>query len=67
MEGKKEKKYSAKAICDKFDVTKNTLFRWEKEGKISKAKKDWRGWRIFTDDNVNEIKNVIEEKYRKNT
>jgi len=66
MVNKKKPTYSAKDVCDRFDVTKNTLFRWEKEGKISKAKKDWRGWRIFTDENIQEIRNIIEEKYRKN-
>ena len=61
-----KRKYSAHQICEMFDITKNTLFKWEREGKISKIKKDWRGWRIFTDENVSEIKRIIEEKMRKN-
>ncbi len=58
--------FSAIEICKKFDITKNTLFKWEKDGKISRVEKDWRGWRIFSDENIDEIKNVIEEKMKKN-
>ncbi len=47
-----------------FDVTKTTLFKWEKEGKLKKIDKDWRGWRVFSDDNVNEIRKIIIEKKR---
>jgi len=66
MEKAHKKKYTAHEICKMFDVTKKTLFTWEKEGKISKVKKDWRGWRVFNDENVAEIKRIIEEKMRKN-
>ena len=58
--------FNAHEICKKFDITKNTLFRWEREGKISKVKKDWRGWRVFSEKNVAEIKKIIEEKMKKN-
>ena len=46
---KKKSDYSTAKICSMFDVTKTTLFKWEKEGKLTKVKKDWRGWRVFTD------------------
>ena len=65
MGEKESKTFSAQEVCDQFDITKNTLFRWEKEGKITKVRKDWRGWRIFTEDNVKEIKDVIDEKFKK--
>lgn len=63
---KKKAKYSAAEICRMFDVTKTTLFKWEKEGKLPKVKKDWRGWRVFTDDNIKEIRSIIQEKIQKN-
>ena len=61
-----KKNYNAHEICKRFDITKNTLFKWEKEGKISKVNKDWRGWRVFSEKNVDEIKKIIEEKMKKN-
>jgi len=66
MEKKKKSTYSTAEICSQFDVTKTTLFKWEKEGKLHKVKKDWRGWRVFTDDNIKEIRNIIQGKKQKN-
>ena len=67
MEDDKDIAFNSSEICRKFDITKNTLFKWEKEGKISRVQKDWRGWRIFSDENVNEIRRIIEDKARKNS
>ena len=65
MEGKKSPTAcTAQDVCHQFDITKTTLFKWEKEGKISKVKKDWRGWRVFDEENITEIRKVIEEKIK---
>jgi len=66
MENKKTE-YSTKEVCSKFDVTKTTLFKWEKEGKLNKVQKDWRGWRIFSDTNISEIRGIIEKKIKENS
>lgn len=66
MVKKKDTKYSASEVCTKFDVTKNTLFKWEKDGKIKKVEKDWRGWRVYSDKNIDDIRRVIMEKKKKN-
>jgi len=66
MKKKKESTYSASEVCTKFDVTKNTLFKWEKEGKIRKVEKDWRGWRVYSDKNIEDVRRVILEKQKKN-
>lgn len=58
--------YSTKEVCSKFDVTKTTLFKWEKEGKLNKVQKDWRGWRLFSDENINEIRDIIQKKIKEN-
>jgi DNA-binding transcriptional MerR regulator len=64
MSDKKEDKrtYYANDVCNMFDVTKKTLFKWESEKKISQVKRDWRQWRIYTEDNIDEIRKVIKEK-----
>lgn len=64
--GKKKSTYSTQDVCTKFDITKTTLFKWEKDGKISKTKKDWRGWRVFSENNVEDIKRIIQEKMNQN-
>ena len=65
MAARDDSSFSANEVCKKFDITKNTLFKWEKDGKISKVKKDWRGWRVFSEENVSEVRRIIEEKARK--
>ena len=63
----KKNKISTQDVCDMFDVTKTTLFKWEKEGKLNQVEKDWRGWRVFSDDNIKNIRKIIVEKKRKIT
>jgi DNA-binding transcriptional MerR regulator len=54
--------YKTNEICDLFDISRATLFRWEREGLISGPPRDWRNWRLYTADNVREIKRMIRTK-----
>ena len=36
-------------------VSPKTLLRWEKAGKTPKAKRDWRGWRVYEEDDVDQL------------
>lgn len=58
----KNKKYNTQEVCEIFDISKATLFRWESEGQITNVMRDWRNWRIYSDDNLAEIKNIIKSK-----
>ena len=40
----------------KIGVVPRTIMRWEKLGKVSKAKRDWRGWRVYTKSELEELK-----------
>jgi DNA-binding transcriptional MerR regulator len=51
--------YRLKDILNKIDRNKTTLIRWEEEGKIPKAKKDSRGWRCYTKEEIENIINLI--------
>jgi predicted site-specific integrase-resolvase len=51
--------YKACQICDMFDISKATLFRWEREGVITQPVRDWRNWRLYTRKNVDEIAKII--------
>lgn len=44
-------------------VTPRTIMRWEKAGKIKKSKRDWRGWRIYFEDDLKQIKDFYETFY----
>jgi len=38
-------------------IGKSTLFRWIKEGIMEEAEhRDRRGWRLFTEDEINKVK-----------
>ena len=49
------KKYRLKDLQEKIDRDKSTLIRWEKEGLIPKAKRDSRGWRYYSKDELSAI------------
>jgi DNA-binding transcriptional MerR regulator len=36
-------------------VTPKTIMRWETTGKVKKAKRDWRGWRFYDSDDIEEL------------
>lgn len=48
--------YRLNDILKKIDRNKNTFLRWEAQGLVPKAKKDSRGWRCYTE---NEIKKIV--------
>jgi DNA-binding transcriptional MerR regulator len=59
MKKNSKKGFKTVDICRMFDISKSTLFRWEKEGLISNIGRDWRNWRIYSQDNLGEIKKNI--------
>jgi DNA-binding transcriptional MerR regulator len=59
---KNRKRYKTKEICDRFDISRATLFRWESEGLLTDVERDWRGWRVYGDGNLREIEKIIRNK-----
>ncbi len=47
-------------VAGEVGVTAKTLARWEKNGKIHRPKRDWRGWRVYTRDDLLAIKKFHE-------
>ncbi len=45
-----------------IDRDKNTILRWEREGLIPHAQKDSRGWRFYTQEDIENLKNYIRGK-----
>ena len=59
---KNPKIYKTKDICDRFDISRATLFRWESEGLLHGVGRDWRGWRIYNENNLKVIEKIIRGK-----
>lgn len=48
--------YRTAEVCRMAGISRNTLFRWVKEGiVIEPTRRDWRGWRLFTQDQVDRL------------
>ncbi len=62
MSGKDGKFYSSKDVCETLQISKSTLFKWEREGLITKVRRDWRGWRLYDERNLEEIRQNIERQ-----
>ncbi|MCB9366666.1 MAG: response regulator [Calditrichaeota bacterium] len=62
MSGKDGKFYSSKDVCETLQISKSTLFKWEREGLITKVRRDWRGWRLYDERNLEEIRQNIEKQ-----
>lgn len=50
-------------VARSVGVTPRTIMRWERAGKIKKSKRDWRGWRIYFEDDLKAIKAFYETFY----
>lgn len=50
-------------VAKEVGVTPRTIMRWEKAGKIRKPKRDWRGWRIYFEEDLGNIKKFYETFY----
>ena len=47
-------------VAEIVGISPRTLARWEKVGKIRKPKRDWRGWRVYEQMDVQQIKDFHE-------
>lgn len=56
------KKYKTSEICSRYDISRATLFRWESEGLLRSVERDWRGWRVYNEHNLQAIEKIIKGK-----
>jgi hypothetical protein len=59
---KNTKKYKTSDICNRFDISRATLFRWESEGLLAGVERDWRGWRVYNENNLKAIEKIMKGK-----
>ena len=50
-------------VAKQLGVTTKTITRWEKAGKIRQAKRDWKGWRVYSKDELEQMKGFVEAVY----
>ncbi len=62
VQANSKKRFKTIEVCKLFDVSRATLFRWEREGLISDPPRDWRNWRVYTTQNIKEIKQIIQSR-----
>jgi len=54
---------SVTKLAKELGVSTKTIVRWEKAGKIRPAKRDWRGWRVYSAEEVAGMKEVVQAVY----
>ncbi len=50
-------------VAGEIGVVPKTIMRWEKSGKIKAPKRDFRGWRVYTDKDLKDLKEFIDVLY----
>lgn len=43
-------------VAELIGISSKTIMRWEKTGRIRKPKRDWRGWRVYDQKDVEIIR-----------
>ena len=47
-------------VAGMVGISPKTIVRWEKVGKVRRAKRDWRGWRVYEQSDLENIKQFRE-------
>ena len=42
-------------VAEIVQVTPRTIMRWEAKKKVKKARRDWRGWRVYEEEDIQEL------------
>ena len=50
-------------VAEIIGVVPRTILRWEDAGKVRRAKRDWRGWRVYTDEDLEELRRFHDSLY----
>ena len=58
-----EERLTLTDIAEKIGVATKTIIRWEKAGKICPPKRDWRGWRVYTQEDVETFEEMVNATY----
>jgi len=45
--------YTTREACNEAAISRATIFRWLRKGVLKQLRKDRRGWRLFTEHDLN--------------
>ena len=48
--------YRTADVCQKTGISRSTLLRWLKRGVLKRPYRDRKGWRVFTEHDLNKIR-----------
>ena len=54
---------SVTEVAKELGVSTKTITRWERVGKIRPAKRDWRGWRTYSREDIEEMRDFVQAVY----
>ena len=54
-----QKYYRTSEVCSAVGISRATLFRWLREGLLEMHRRDRRGWRLYSDDDIKKLKKEI--------
>ena len=55
-----KKRLTITEVAELIGISTKTIMRWEKTGRIKKSKRDWRGWRVYDEQDVTIIRSFHE-------
>ena len=55
---------TTKQAAEILGISRETLLRWFREGRIAEVDRDRNGWRIYTEDDIRELKAFVESRRR---
>lgn len=58
---------TTKQILTTYDISRQTLYNWINEGLLKEPQRDWRGWRVWTNETLAQIDYLINYKSTENT
>jgi MerR family transcriptional regulator, light-induced transcriptional regulator len=56
-------RYTITEVAEKIGVTTKTIMRWEKAGKVKKPKRDWKGWRVYMQEDLDALERLVNSVY----
>ena len=59
----KGNKLTITQVAQRLGVTPKTIMRWERAGKVGPSKRDWRGWRVYDEADMERLRSFFETTY----
>ena len=58
-----DSRLSITEVAEQLGISTKTITRWEKAGEVKRTKRDWRGWRVYSPEEFEQMKSFVETVY----